>query len=77
MLFLLGHNTVNLLINTGYGNNISISELANLLRKINVFKGDLSFEKSMPEGIPLKRVNTKHLDKFGWKGNVSLKKDLK
>ncbi|MFW2439566.1 MAG: GDP-L-fucose synthase family protein [Arenicellales bacterium] len=55
------------LINVGTGEDISIKELALLVKKIVGFEGDTVFDKSKQDGTMLKRMDVSRLDKLGWK----------
>ena len=55
------------LINVGTGEDISIKELALLVKKVVGFEGDLIFDTSKQDGTMLKRMDVSRLDKLGWK----------
>ena len=63
-------------INIGTGEDISIRETAELMCEVVGFKGDLEFDKSMPDGSPRKLLNVDRLTKLGWTAETSLKKGL-
>lgn len=64
-------------INIGVGNDISIKELANILKDLIVFKGELIFNTSKPDGMPRKLMDTQKLYKLGWRPKIELKEGLK
>ena len=64
-------------INVGTGSDISICELAELLKEIVGFKGRLKFDTSKPDGVPQKLLDTRRLKSLGWTANVDLKTGLK
>lgn len=60
-------------LNVGYGSDISIAELANLLKEIIGFEGELVFDKSKPDGTYQKLMDSSKLNTLGWKPKISLK----
>ena len=59
-------------LNIGSGVEISIKELALLIKKITGFKGDIRFDPSKPDGTPRKLTDPGKLHKLGWKHKVEL-----
>ena len=64
-------------INIGTGVEISIKELANIMKKIINFKGDIRFDISKPEGPARKLIETSRLEKMGWTYDIELEEGLK
>lgn len=64
-------------LNVGSGQEISIKNLAMLIKRIVGYKGDLSFNSDYPDGMPRKLLNTSRMDKLGWKPKYDLDKGLK
>lgn len=64
-------------INIGYGNDISIKELAYLIKEIVGFKGELVFDASKPDGTPQKLLDSTKLESFGFRAKISLKDGIK
>jgi len=64
-------------INIGTGVDISIKELASLIKKIVGFKGELYFNIERPDGTMLKRTDVTKLNNLGWKHKVDLEDGLK
>ena len=52
-------------INIGSGNTLSISEFATAIKKTFKYQGFLSYEKSKPEGMPEKTINSNKLFSLG------------
>ena len=77
IVFLLENYYGNSPINLGTGEEISIKELAKLVAKVINFKGKISFDKSKPDGIPRKILNSKKIQSLGWKPSISLIDGLK
>lgn len=59
-------------INIGSGVDISIGELARIIKEVVGFKGDISFDSSKPDGTPRKLTDVTTLHNLGWKHKVSL-----
>jgi len=59
-------------INIGSGEEISIKELAILIKEIIDFDGDLTFNRNMPDGMKRKLLDTSRLNKLGWRSQISL-----
>ena len=59
-------------INVGSGQDISIFDLANSIKEIVGFGGDLFFDKSKPDGTLLKRMDCSKIHNLGWKHKVNL-----
>ena len=64
-------------INIGSGEEISIKELATLIKDVVGFDGKLSFNKNMPDGMPRKLLDNTIIDNLGWKNKTSLKDGVK
>ena len=64
-------------INVGTGNDITIKELAELIKRVIGFEGGLVFDLSKPDGTPKKLMNISLLNELGWKASTSLKDGLK
>lgn len=63
-------------INVGSGSDLSIKELANLIKKITQYKGKIEFDVSKPDGMKKKFLNNKKILSFGWKPKYSLEVGL-
>jgi GDP-L-fucose synthase len=63
-------------INVGTGEDMSIREAAELMCEVVGFKGELEFDKSMPDGSPRKLLNVDRLKELGWTAKTSLEKGL-
>ena len=63
-------------INLGMGSDISIAELAGLLKEIIGFKGEISFDLSRPDGMPVKLLDSGKLRKLNWKSRIPFRKAL-
>lgn len=63
-------------INVGYGEDITIRELAEAVCKAVGYQGDITFDNSKPDGTPRKLMDSSRLSKLGWKPEVSLEQGL-
>ena len=64
-------------INIGSGEELSIKELALLIKKIVDFKGKIKFDKSKPDGTPRKLLDTTILNEKGWFSKINLEEGIK
>lgn len=64
-------------INIGTGMDISIKELAECIKKITGFSGELVFNTDQPDGTMIKRTDPSKLNKLGWQAKIGLKQGLK
>lgn len=68
-----GNETVNL----GTGKELSIKELAELVKKVVGFKGNITFDTTKPDGTPRKLLDVSKLEKLGWKYKTKLEEGIK
>jgi GDP-L-fucose synthase len=61
------------IINIGVGQDIPISELADLIKDIVGFKGGIQYDRSKPDGTPRKLLDVSKLQALGWRPKISLK----
>lgn len=59
-------------INIGTGNEISIAEIANIIKKIVNFGGEIYFNASKPDGTMRKLTNVTKLHELGWKSKIDI-----
>ena len=59
-------------VNIGVGKDISIKELALMIKEIVDFKGELTFDTSKPDGTPRKLMDVSKLENLGFKYNIEL-----
>ena len=65
------------LINIGTGKDISILELAEMIKEIVGFKGEIRFDAGKPDGTPRKVLDVSKLESMGWKYKIELFDGLK
>ncbi len=76
-LFLMDNYYDSQIINIGCGKDISIRELAFLIRDIVGFKGDIAFDESMPDGTPRKILDISRIKMIGWEPKISFEEGLR
>jgi GDP-L-fucose synthase len=64
------------LINIGMGRDITIKELAELVKKVVDFKGKIVFDTSKPDGTPQKLLDISRITQLGWQPQISLHEGL-
>jgi GDP-L-fucose synthase len=75
-VYLLENYSGNDFVNIGTGKDISIKDLALLIKEIVGFKGYLKFDSSKPDGTPKKRLDVSKLNSLGWAAKISLKEGI-
>lgn len=65
------------LVNIGMGEDISIKELAELIKEIVGYKGAIVFDTAKPDGTPRKLMDVSKLNHLGWKASKSLASGVK
>jgi GDP-L-fucose synthase len=63
-------------VNIGVGYDISIGDLAHLIKKITGFKGEIRFNTSKPDGTPKKLLDVSKLHGLGWKHHYDLEEGI-
>lgn len=64
------------IVNIGVGEDVSIKELAELVKAAVGYEGDLRFDASKPDGTPRKLLDVSRLHSLGWRSKVSLRDGL-
>jgi len=64
-------------VNIGAGIDISIKELALLVKKTIDYEGDLVFNTSKPDGTPRKLMDVSKIHSLGWKHKIELQEGIK
>ena len=75
--FLINNQSEHSILNIGSGYEVSISVLAEKIKEVIEFKGDLVFDSSMPDGNPRKLLDSSKLFNLGWKPSISIDEGLK
>lgn len=75
-IFLMENYAGDELINIGTGTDLTIRELAQLVKKITGFSGEIQFDPSKPDGTPRKLLDVSRLHRLGWHHKISLEQGL-
>ncbi|SCY85026.1 GDP-L-fucose synthase family protein [Flavobacterium anhuiense] len=75
-LYLMENYNEQGLVNIGVGEDISILDLAILVKKIVGFEGEILTDTSKPDGTPRKLMDVSKLNSFGWKAKMSLEEGI-
>ena len=76
-VFLMQNYDDKLFVNVGTGEELSIKDLANLIREVVGYEGEIRFDSTKPDGTPRKLMDSTRIHNMGWKHRVSLKDGLK
>jgi len=71
-VFLMQHYSDEAPLNVGWGKDVSIAELAQLVADTVGFKGEVRFDRSKPDGTPRKLLDTSRLSALGWQPKITL-----
>ncbi len=72
-VFLMEQGIGDGLYNIGYGNDVTIRELAETVMDVIGFTGKVAFDSSKPDGTPRKLLDVSRLAKLGWKAKIPLR----
>lgn len=72
-LFLMKHYNDDEIVNIGVGEDVTIRELAETIKDVVGFDGELTFDTSKPDGTPRKLVDTSKINELGWSANIELR----
>jgi GDP-L-fucose synthase len=75
-IFLMNHYSSSVPINLGSGSDASIREIAELIKEVVGFSGELRFNPKKPDGMPLKSLDSSELFALGWQPKISLRLGL-
>ncbi|NLC72078.1 MAG: GDP-L-fucose synthase [Desulfuromonadaceae bacterium] len=64
------------LLNIGTGTEVTIGELAELVREIVGFKGEMIFDSGKPDGSPRKLLDVSQMKKLGWEAGIGLREGI-
>ena len=75
-IFLMEKYNEKMFVNVGAGRDISIKDLAHLIKDIVGFKGEINFDSTKPDGTPRKLMDVSRLSTMGWQYSVHLREGL-
>jgi GDP-L-fucose synthase len=76
-VFLMNHYDDSDIINIGFGDDISIAELALLIKNVVGYAGQIEYDTDKPDGTPRKLLDSGKLRGLGWKPRLSLEEGIK
>lgn len=76
LLFLMDRYSGELHVNVGVGEDLTIRDLAEMIRNVVGFEGQLAFDTDKPDGTPRKLLDTSVINAMGWRANTELSSGL-
>ena len=76
ILYLLHTYDAEPMVNVGWGEDVSIRDLADLVMSAVGYRADLEFDTSKPDGTPRKLLDVSRLKKLGWRPKISLSQGI-
>jgi len=76
-LFLMKNYSELQFINVGSGEELSIKDLALMIKRIVGFEGEVKFDTTKPDGTPRKLMDVKKINQKGWKHQINLETGLR
>ena len=76
-LFLLENYNDEVAINVGVGEDIAIKELAESIKQVVGFQGEIEWDSLKPDGTPRKLLDVTRLEALGWKAQISLDEGIR
>ncbi len=75
-VFLMNHYNEKQFVNIGIGEDISIKDLAEMIKDVIGYTGNITFDSSKPNGTPRKLMDVSKLHALGWKHRVNLREGI-
>ena len=75
-LFLMRNYDAEEIINVGVGEDVSIAELAEMIREVVGYRGEIVYDRSKPDGTPRKLLDVTRMRAMGWRPKISLREGL-
>lgn len=76
-VYLMNNYTGEKFVNIGVGSDISIKELAQLIKNIVGYNGEIVFDSSKPDGTPRKLMDVSFLHSLGWSHKINLEQGIR
>jgi GDP-L-fucose synthase len=73
---LLKHYEGEDIVNVGWGEDVTIRELAEIIGSVCGFRGHLTFDPTKPDGTPRKLLDTQRLTSLGWRPKITLRQGI-
>jgi len=75
-LFVMQHHDGSQILNIGCGSDVTIAEVAHLVKATIGFEGEIVFDTSKPDGTPRKLLDVSRLFELGWRPRIDLRSGL-
>lgn len=75
-VFLMNRSDAPDLVNVGYGSDLTIAELAELVREITGYRGAIEFDRTKPDGTPRKLLDISRMTALGWSPQIPLREGI-
>ncbi|HMH27496.1 MAG TPA: GDP-L-fucose synthase [Steroidobacteraceae bacterium] len=76
VIFLLKSYDDESIVNIGWGEDVTIRELAELVMSVTSYRGNLVFDTSKPDGTPRKLLDVSRLNNLGWRPRIPLREGI-
>ncbi len=76
-VFLMDNYSGAEIVNIGVGEDISIGELAELVRNVVGYSGDITYDTTKPDGTPRKLLDVSKLRDLGWRAETPFKEGIR
>ena len=76
ILFFINNKAEESIYNVGSGEEVTINELALLVKEKIRFEGKINYDSNYPDGTPRKFLDSSRIKKLGWKSSISLEKGI-
>ncbi len=76
-VFLMNNYDGSEIVNVGTGEDVTIKELAELIRDTVGYKGELKWDTEKPDGTPRKLLDVSKIHNLGWKHKITLEEGVK
>jgi GDP-L-fucose synthase len=76
LVFLMNSYNERQFINIGTGEEVSIKQLAEMIKTTTGFEGQIKFDSSKPDGTPRKLMDSSKIKSLGWQPRIGLKEGL-
>jgi GDP-L-fucose synthase len=76
-VFLMDNYSEAEIVNIGVGEDVSIAELAELVRNVVGYSGDITYDTTKPDGTPRKLLDVGKLRDLGWRAEIPLKEGIR
>jgi GDP-L-fucose synthase len=76
-LYLMEHYEGEAIVNIGVGEDLSIAELADLVKQVVGYQGQIVYDAGKPDGTPRKLVDVSRINGLGWKAGIPLAEGIR